>query len=78
MRTCEISRNAVLTVSQGKSIARQSRDTPNKRSESLECEIGNALKLKRRSGHTSARDGTWDEELEALEMVEFGSLIEAG
>jgi hypothetical protein len=36
MRTCEISRIAVLTVSQGKSIARRPRDTSMELMESLE------------------------------------------
>jgi hypothetical protein len=80
MRTCEISRIAVLTVSQGKSIARRPRDTPMDRMESLESGIGNASKLKRWvwSGRTSARDGTWGGKLEALEMEDVRSWIEAG
>jgi hypothetical protein len=80
MRTCEISRIAVLTVSQGKSIARRPRDTPMEWMESLESGIGNASKLKRRvwSGYTSARDGTWGGKLEALEMEDVRSWIEAG
>lgn len=80
MRTCEITRIAVLTVSQGKSIARRPRDTPMELMESLETGIGNASKLKRWvwSGHTSARDGTWGGKLEALGMKDIRSWIEAG